>query len=56
MRCRFGRWRGWIVGSSVVETGWLDRTLGVRVGIFVDRIWMTLPTLGIGGGVGVILW
>ena len=28
----------------------------MRVGIFVERIWMTLPTLAIGGRVGVILW
>ena len=55
VRGRFGRWRGWIVGSSVVETRWPDRTLGVRVGIFVERIWMTLPTLAIGGGLGAIL-
>jgi len=30
--------------------------LGVRAGIFIERIWITLPTLTIGGGVGVILW
>ena len=56
MRCRFRRWRGWIVGSFVVETRWLDRTLDVKVRIFAERIWMTLPTLTIGGEVGVILW
>ena len=28
----------------------------MRVGIFIERIWMTLPTLVVGGGVGVILW
>jgi len=39
-----------------VETRWLDRTPGVRIGIFIERIWMTLPTLVVGGGVGVILW
>jgi len=39
-----------------VETEWLDRTLRVRVQIFVEKIWMTLPPLAIGGGVGVILW
>jgi len=39
-----------------METRWLDRTLRVRVGIVVRRIWVTLPTLGISGGVRVILW
>ena len=39
-----------------METRWLDRTLGVRVGIFAKRIWVTLPTLAIDGGLGVILW
>jgi len=52
----FRRRRRWIVGSSVVETRWLERTLGVRVGVLIKRIWVTLPTLVIGGGVGVILW
>jgi len=31
----FRRWRGWIIGSSVVKIRWLWRTLGVRVGVFV---------------------
>ena len=39
-----------------MEIRWLDRTLGMRVGVLVKRIWATLPTLAIGGGVGVILW
>ena len=39
-----------------METRWLDRTLGLRVRILVKRIWKTLLTLAIGGGVGVILW
>jgi len=34
----------------------LDRTLGVRVAVLVKRIWVTLPTLVIGGGEMVILW
>ena len=38
-----------------METRWLDRILGVRAGI-LRRIWVILPTLGISGGVGVILW
>jgi len=38
-----------------VETRWLDRTLGVRVRILLKRIWVTVPTLAISGGVGVIL-
>ena len=44
------------VGSSIVETKWFDRTLEMRAGILVKRIWVTIPTLTIGGGVGVILW
>jgi len=28
----------------------------VRVGVFVEGVWVTLPTLAIGSGVGVILW
>ena len=38
-----------------METGWLDGVLRVRVGFFVEKIWMTLPTLAVGGGMGVIL-
>ena len=34
----------------------LWRTLGVRVGVFVKGVWVTLPTLAIGSGVRVILW
>jgi len=55
VRGRFGRWRGWIVGSSVVETRWLDKTLGVRVGVFIRGVWVILPTLTIASGVGGIL-
>ena len=55
VRCRFTRWRGWSVGSSIVETGWLDGVLGLRVGIFVERVRLALPTLAVGGGMGVIL-
>jgi len=39
-----------------VETRQLDRTLGVRVGVFVRGVWVTLPTLTIASIVGVILW
>ena len=39
-----------------METRWLDRTLGVRVGLLLKKIWVTLPTLVIGGGVGVTMW
>ena len=55
VRCRFRRWRGWSVGSSVVEIRWLDGVLGVRVGIFVERVHLALPILAIGSGMGVIL-
>lgn len=44
------------IGSFVVKTKWLWKTLGVRVGVFVKRVWVTLPTLAIVSGVGVILW
>ena len=39
-----------------MKTRWLDRTLGVRVGVFVRGVWMTFPTLTIASRVGVILW
>jgi len=39
-----------------VETRWLDRTLGLRVRVFVRAIWVTLPTMTIASRVGVILW
>ena len=38
-----------------METRQLDRTLGVRVGVFVRGVWVTLPTLTIASIVGVIL-
>ena len=38
-----------------METRWLDRTLGVRVGVFVRGFLVTLPTLTIASRVGVIL-
>jgi len=56
VRCRFRRWRGWIAGNFALETRWLGKTLGVRVGIFIEMVRVTLPTLTIGGGFGVILW
>ena len=28
-----------------MKTGWLDGVLGVRVGIFVERVRLALPTL-----------
>ena len=37
-RCRFRRWRGWSVESSVVETWWLHGVLGMGVGIFVEGV------------------
>jgi len=55
MRCRFRRWRRWSVGSSIVKTGWLDGVLGLRIGIFVERVRLALPALAVGGGMGVIL-
>jgi len=39
-----------------METRWLDRTLGMRIGVFVREVWMTLPTLTIISKVGVLLW
>ena len=59
---RLSRWdlgsggRGWNIGSFVVKSRWLWKTLEVRVGVFVKRVWVILPTLAIGSGVGVILW
>ena len=38
-----------------MEIGWLDGVLGVRVRIFVERVRLALPTLVVGGGMGVIL-
>ena len=37
-----------------MEAKWLDRTLGVRVGVIVKRIWVTLPSYRWWGR--VILW
>ena len=28
----------------------------MRIGVFVKGVWVTLPTLAIGSGVGVIFW
>ena len=53
VRCRFRRWRGCSVGSSVVETRWLHGVLGMGVGIFVEGVRVTLPTLAVGGGKGL---
>ena len=55
VRCRFRRWRGWSVESSVVEPWWLYGVLGIGVVIFVEGVRVTLPTLAVGGGMGVIL-
>ena len=38
-----------------METGWLDGVLRVKVGIFVERVRLPLPTLTVVGGIGVIL-
>ena len=43
-------------GGFSVKARWLDKTIGVMVGVLVWRIWTTLPTLIIGGRVGVSLW
>lgn len=39
-----------------METRWLDRTLRMRVGVFVRGVWVSVPTLTIASRVGVILW
>ena len=39
-----------------MKTKWLWKTLGVRVGVFVKGVWVTLLTLAIVSGVEVILW
>jgi len=55
VRCRCRRQRGWSAGRSVVETWWLHGVLGMGVGIFTEGVRVTLPTLAVGGGMGVIL-
>ena len=38
-----------------MQIGWLDRVMRVRVGIFVERVRLALPTLAVGGWMRVIL-
>ena len=39
-----------------IESRWLYRTLGMRVGVFVQWIGVALPTLVIGSRVRIVLW
>jgi len=39
-----------------LESRQLCRTLGVRIGVFIEWIGVTLPTLIIGSKVGIVMW
>jgi len=58
LQVRFGlrRWRTWVVRSSILVPRWLHSTLRTTIRVLVERIWVTLPSLITGSGVGNILW
>jgi len=45
-----------VVGSSIWVPKWLYRTLRMRVGVLVEGVWMSFPTLVVGRGLESILW
>jgi len=50
-------WRRWVIGHFMLEPRWLHRILGMRVGLLMERIRVTLPTLIVGGRVrNILLW
>ena len=45
------RKRSWVLGSFIFVSRWLHRTLRIRIGVFIEKFWLTLLTLIAGSGV-----